>query len=123
KLAHVAPPGPTTHDVSSRKVAERIGVNNGGRVEVKVFGNSQLGGINECLAEIKTGAIDLFVQDIGTVYVVEPDPKSLQIMIFPYVFQSQEHFRKFIRSDLFKTMMARAEKAQNMKYLGYLGDR
>ena len=123
KLGHVAPPGPSTHDVSSKKFAERAGINTGGKVEVKVFGNSQFGGLHEHWAQIKTGAIDLFVQDVSAAFMVEPDPKNFMIMIFPYLFESQEHFHKFLRSDLFKAMMAKVEKAANAKYLGYLGDR
>jgi TRAP-type C4-dicarboxylate transport system substrate-binding protein len=123
KLGHVAPPGPTTHDVSSKKIAERIGVNTGGKVEVKVFGNSQFGGLHEHWGQIKTGAIDLFVQDVSAAFMVEPDPKNFYIMAFPYVFKSQDHFRKFLKSDLFKTMMAKVEKSANVKFIGYLGDR
>jgi TRAP-type C4-dicarboxylate transport system substrate-binding protein len=123
RLGHVGPPGPTTHDLSAKKVAERIGVNTGGKVEVKVFGNSQFGGLHEHWGQIKTGAIDLFDQDISAASMVEPDPKNFEIMLFPYVFHSQDHFRKFVKSDLFKTMMAKVEKAANVKYIGYLGDR
>jgi len=123
KLGHVAPTGPSTHDVSAKKFAERVAANTNGKVEVKVFGNSQFGNLMEHWAQIKTGAIDIFDQDVSASFMAEPKPKNLLIMLFPYVFESQEHFHKFLRSDLFKSMMAKVEKAANIKYLGYAGDR
>lgn len=123
KLGHVAPTGPTTHDVSARKFAERIAENTGNKVEVKVFGNSQFGNIPEHWAQVKSGAIDLMVEDGSASFMVEPEPKNLIIALFPYVFETQEHVHKFYRSELLKLMMAKVEKAANVKYIGYLGDR
>jgi len=123
KLGHVAPVGPTTHDVSAQKFAERVAVNTNGKVEVKVFGNSQFGNLMEHWSQLKVGAIDLFVQDAGAAFMPEPKPKNFIITLFPYVFESQKHFHNFVKSDLFKSMMAKVEKAANIKYLGYAGDR
>jgi len=122
KLGHVWPPG-TANDVGSHKLAEGMASSTKGKVEIKVFGNSQFGNLQEHWAQLKTGAIDLFVQDVGAVFMVEADPKNFMITIFPYLFESQEHFHKFCNSDLLKSMMAKVEKANNLKYLGYLGDR
>jgi tripartite ATP-independent transporter DctP family solute receptor len=123
KLGHVAPPGPTTHDVSAKKFAERVLANTNGKVEIKVFGNSQFGNLFEHWSSIKAGAIDAFVQDYGAAYMVEPDPKNFNITFFPYLFESQEHLQKFCKSELFTTLMERAEKAGNIKWVGYVGDR
>jgi TRAP-type C4-dicarboxylate transport system substrate-binding protein len=122
KLGHVAPTG-TTHDICAKKFAERVAANTGGRVVVKVFGNSQFGTLPEHWGQLKSGAIDLFDQDLGAGFMVEPPPKNFIISIFPYVFETQEHFHRFLRSDLFKSMMGKVEKAANVKYIGYLGDR
>lgn len=123
KLGHVAPLGPTTHDVSAKKFAERVLANTNGKVEIKVFGNSQFGGLHEHWSQIKTGAIDVFVQDVSAAFMVEPDPKNFMIMMSPYTFETQEHFQKFCKSEIFNTMMAKVEKATNVKYVGYVGDR
>jgi TRAP-type C4-dicarboxylate transport system substrate-binding protein len=122
KLGHVAPPD-TTHDVGAKKFAERVAANTGGKVEIKVFGNSQFGTLPEHWGQIKSGAIDLFVQDVGAGFMVEPAPKNFMITLFPYLFDSQEHFHKFIQSPLFETMMDKVEKAANVTYIGYVGDR
>ena len=122
KLGHVWPPN-TTNDVASHRLAELVAANTKGKVEIKVFGNSQFGNLQEHWAQVKTGAIDVFVQDVSAAFMVEADPKNFIIMIFPYLFDSQEHYHKFCGSDLLRSMMAKVEKANNLKYLGYLGDR
>ena len=40
KLGHVAPPK-TIYGVAANKLAERVAVNTGGRLEIKVYGHSQ----------------------------------------------------------------------------------
>jgi len=123
KLGHVAPPGKTVHDVSAKKLAERVAANTGGRVEIKVFGGSQFGSIPEHMAQVKSGAIDLYLEDVSASFMIESPPKNMIIMLFPYLFDSQEHYHKFLRSDLFKSMMGKVEKGGNVKFLGRLGDR
>lgn len=122
KLGHVQPTG-TPYDEASMKFAERIAANTKGRVEIKVFNNSQLGSPQEHWAQLKIGAIDLHVTDVGAASMIEPKPKNLDVMTAPYIFESQADIYKFLRSDLFKTMMAKVEKSNNMKYIGYIGDR
>jgi TRAP-type C4-dicarboxylate transport system substrate-binding protein len=123
KLGHPAPPGPNTHNVSANKLTELIATNTSGKVEVKVFGNSQFGSIQEHFAQIKTGAIDLFLEDACVGYLAEPEPKNFMVVMFPYVFDSQDQVRKFYHSELFKSMVAKIEKAAEAKFIGYLGDR
>jgi len=122
KLGHVAPLG-VTHDIAANKFAELVARESSGRIEIKVHGNSQFGNLQEHWAQIKTGAIDLFLQDAGAAFMVEPPPKNFIITLFPYLFDSQEHFHKFCESELFKKMMAKVEEAAQVKYLGYVGDR
>lgn len=123
KLGHMAIPGPASHDVAARKLAELVATNTSGKVEVKIFGNSQFGSLQEHFAQLKTGAIDLFVEDACAGFLVEPEPKNFVAVMFPYVFDSQEQVRKFWQSDLAKTMMTKVEKAGEIKFLGYIGDR
>jgi TRAP-type C4-dicarboxylate transport system substrate-binding protein len=55
--------------------------------------------------------------------LLEPDPKNFFVNLVPYLFKSMAHFHKYLKSDVFRTMMARAEQAGNIKFVGYLGDR
>ena len=123
RLGHMAPPGPSSHDVAAKKIAELIAANTSGKVEVKVFGNSQFGSLPEHFAQLKTGAIDLFVEDACAGFIVEPEPKNFIVTMFPYVFDSQDHVKKFYRSDLAKSMIAKIENSAGIKFVGYIGDR
>ena len=91
-------------------------------MEVKVFGSSQLGTPPELWVQTKAGIIDLFINEIGTASIVEPEPKNFDVVKAPYLFESQTHFRKFLNSDVFKSMLAKVEKANNLQHIGYLGD-
>lgn len=122
KLGHVGPPK-CIYDVAAFKFAERVAANTGGRVEVGVFGNSQFGTLPEHWAQIKTGAIDLFLSEPSVAFFPESPPKNFLVLFAPYLFETQDHFHKFLRSDLYKSMMAKVEKTSNSKYIGYLGDR
>ena len=123
RLGHMSPPGFSSHDVSAKKIAELVAANTSGKVEVKVFGNSQFGSLQEHFAQLKTGAIDLFVEDACAGFIVEPEPKNFIVTMFPYVFDSQDHVKKFYRSDLAKSMIDKVEKAADIKIIGYIGDR
>jgi TRAP-type transport system periplasmic protein len=122
KLGHTGGPG-TIYDVVSIKWAERVAANAGGKAEIKIFGNSQFGDIPQHWGQVKSGAIDIFMTEPVLCLIIEPEPKNFTIAITPYIFESQEHYRKFVRSDLFRSMMAKVESAGNMKFVGYLGDR
>jgi len=121
KLAHIAPPG-SMYDAAGAKLAERVAANTKGKIEIKIFGNSQLGVAPELWAQLRSGAIDLHVVDVGAVSTVEPDPKNLSILQAPYLFDSQAQCRSFIKSPLGQAMLAKVDTANNMKFLGYLGD-
>jgi TRAP-type transport system periplasmic protein len=121
KLGHVAPPG-SLYDAAATKFAERVGANTKGKVEIKVFGSSQLGTPPEHWVQVKTGVMDFFVNEIGTAAIVEQEPKNFDVVKAPYLFESESHFHKFLGSDLLKSMLSKVEKANGIKNIGYLGD-
>lgn len=122
KLAHVAPPN-TTYDNAALKLAEGVSKYTKGRVEIKVYGSAQLGGTGQQFAQVKAGAIDMVLSDYFAVAMLEPKPKNFFVNLTPYLFRSKKHFHTYLKSDLFREMMVRAEQAGNVKFVGYLGDR
>lgn len=122
KLAHVAPPN-TTYDNAALKLAEGVLSHTKGKVEIKIFNSAQLGGEGQQFAQLKAGAIDMVLSDYFAGAMLEPEPKNFFVNLTPYLFRSLDHFHKYLKSDLFRTMMARAEQAGNIKFVGYLGDR
>lgn len=53
---------PATHPISVRmkEAAEKIQADSGGRVEVRLFPNNQLGGDTDMLAQLRSGALEMF---------------------------------------------------------------
>ena len=103
KLAHVAPPN-TTYDNAALKLAEGVAKYTKGKVEIKIYGSAQLGGEGQQFAQLKAGAIDMVLSDYFAAAMLEPEPKNFFVNLVPY-------------------LMARAEEAGNIKFVGYLGDR
>jgi len=122
KLAHVAPPN-TTYDNAALKFAEGVSKYTKGKVEIKIYGSAQLGGTGQQFAQLKAGAIDMVLSDYFAAAMLEPQPKNFFVTLTPYLFKSKDHFRAYLKSDLFHKMMERAEQAGNIKFVGYLGDR
>jgi tripartite ATP-independent transporter DctP family solute receptor len=122
KLAHVAPPN-TTYDNAAKKLAEGVSKYTKGRVTIKVYGSAQLGGLAQQFAQVKAGAIDMVLSDYFAAALFEPKPKNFFANLIPYLFKTKSAFRAYLKSDLFRAMMQRAEKAGKVKFVGYLGDR
>ena len=122
KLGHVTPSG-SLYDVAATKFSERLAANTRGKAEIIVYGNAQLGSPPEHWVQVKAGVMDFYVEDIGVASVVEPEPKNFDVVKAPYLFESQERFHAFLQSDLFKSMIGKVERANNLKYVSYLGDR
>jgi TRAP-type transport system periplasmic protein len=122
KLGHIAPSG-YSFDVAAKFFADKVASATRGQIRISIFPNAQLGSITEHWAMLRTGDLDLFILDVSTASMVEPPPKNFLVMTSPFLFDSQEQLHKFLKSTLFQQMMAKVEKANNMKYLGYFGDR
>ena len=119
KLAFIAPSpvwGPIA-DFYSKEVAAREP-----NLQVKWFGDGQLGPLPQNFAEVKMGKLDMMLCDSGVLGL----PKGgahFNIVFAPYAFNSQAHMRKFFGSDLFKSMLAETEKEAGLKYVGWVSDR
>jgi TRAP-type transport system periplasmic protein len=119
KLAYIAPipVWGWIADKYSEEVAKRLP-----GLEVKGYGNKQLGNLDQMLAGLKRGKLDLMLTGPGP-YSNTAGGQPFSVMWAPFLFNSQEHFYKFLKSDLFKVMMANMEQAAGVKYIGYVGDR
>jgi TRAP-type transport system periplasmic protein len=121
KLGHVAPPTSTF-----QSAAERFNTNlkalSGGTMEIEIVPGGALGSLVQLWAQLRTGALDMHLIDIGAMTPMK-EARAFNVILMPYVFRDTEHYRHFVESDVFKEMMAEVEKGANIKYIGYLGDR
>jgi TRAP-type C4-dicarboxylate transport system substrate-binding protein len=121
RLAHPVPVGSSIHKWAERFTAtvERL---SGGTIKAEVIGGGVLGGPPEMLAQGRTGKLDLWLLDpVGLMLVREARPFA--VMFAPFLFRDQDHYAKFVASELFQSMMADAETKVGVKFVGILGDR
>lgn len=120
RLGHVAPPG-SLYDRVSTSFAEKVKANSGGTVEVEILGNGVLGAQPQLLSQVRTGVLDFYVIDTSGVSMAK-EARDLQVMLAPYLFRDQAHFRKYIASPVFEDMMGKAGKEIGIKHVGLLTD-
>jgi TRAP-type C4-dicarboxylate transport system substrate-binding protein len=121
RLAHPVPVGSAIHKWAER-FAAKLEALSGGTIKTKVIGGGVLGGPPEMLAQGRTGKLDMWLLDpVGMMLAREARPFS--VMFAPFLFRDQDHYRKFLASDIFKAMAGDAEAKIGIKFVGVLGDR
>jgi tripartite ATP-independent transporter DctP family solute receptor len=120
RMAYVAPP-PVWGPIADR-FAQIVAQKTGDQVKIQSFGGGQLGNLPQNYAGLKTGQIDMMLADTGTLALAKGG-KDFNALFAPYVFRDQAHFRTFMRSAVFREMLARAEPEGGFKYVGYVSDR
>src|SRR5438477_10627166 len=73
---------PASHPMTvfAQKAADRIREESGGRLDVQVFPNNQLGGDTDMLSQLRSGALEFFsVSGVAGVWHVSPDGSVYRI--------------------------------------------
>lgn len=86
KLAHVIAAG-TPIDVAARRFADLVKVRSKGRVEIKVFPASQLGGERAIIEGVQLGTIEMSFTTTGAIGGFAPE---FQVLDLPFLFHSYE---------------------------------
>lgn len=120
RLGHVGPPG-SLYDKVTTSFASKVKAVSGGAMEVEVLGGGVLGAQPQLLSQVRTGALDFYVIDTSGISMAK-EARDLQVLLAPYLFRDQAHFRKFVASPLFEEMMGKAGKEIGVKHLGLLSD-
>lgn len=120
KLGHIRDAEHPTH-MGALLFADLVKEKSDGRITVNVFPNSQLGGIQEMFAQMKTGDLELVYGGINTLAFIKGG-EAYEITAIPFLYRDYEHMRKAMLSDAFKPIMVEAEKATGVKILNITGD-
>lgn len=120
-LAHVAPPQTTFQDAAVR-FRDRLAAISGGTMAVEIVPGAALGNLPELWAQLRSGALDIHLADMGGVIVMR-EGRPFLVMFAPYLFTDQAHFRRFVASEIFAGLVAEVEQAAGVVWLGYVGDR
>lgn len=76
--------------------AEKVKEKSGGDLKIKIFPNAQLGSERDQAEQVVTGALDMAKINGSLAESFEPTFKTISI---PFLFNSTEHMRTFMRSD------------------------
>jgi len=120
KLGHIRAESSPTHK-AALKFAELVGQKTRGDVEIKVFPNSQLGGILDMFTGLKAGSLDLVYGGINT-YAWVKGGEVYQITSVAFLYRDYDHMRRVLLSPVFKPHLEAAEKATGIKVININGD-
>ena len=120
KLGHIRAETSPTHK-AALKFAELVGQKTGGEVEIKVFPNSQLGGILDMFTGLKAGSLDLVYGGINT-YAWVKGGEVYQLTSVAFLYRDYDHMRRVLTSPVFKPHLEAAEKATGIKVININGD-
>ena len=105
KFGHVGAPG-SLFAVSAEEFARRANQRLSGRVEVNVFGSSQLGGDEVMLQKLKLGTLDLALPSTIMSSIVD----SFGLFEMPYLVQDREHLKRIEDEIVWPTLVPEAEE-------------
>lgn len=114
KLGHIAVPS-HPYGQGADKFAELVKEKSGGKIEIKVFPSSQLGGQKDLIEGMVFGAVDMAL--VGTAVLGQFQPQ-ISIFDLPFLFEDRAHAYKSLDSvgmELGKTLEGRG-----IKLLGYM---
>lgn len=120
KLGHIRADTSPTHKAAVR-FAELVAAKTKGDVEIKVFPNSQLGGILDMFTGMKAGSLEMVYGGINT-YGFIKGGEVFQVTAVPFLYRDYDHMRKVLNSPIFLPHLEAAEKATGVRVIAITGD-
>src|SRR5204863_8423442 len=105
KLGHVGEPG-SLLAASSEEYAKRINARLAGKVNVVVYGSSQLGGDKEMLQKVKLGTLDMVLPST----VMSSEVYLFGIFEMPYLVNDREHMKRIEQAVFWPKLAPESEK-------------
>jgi len=109
QLGHIGAEG-SIEDFISNRFAELVKEKSGGKIEITVFGNSQLGGLSDLCDALRYDTLEFALFAAGNLEGVNPKGTILGV---PYLFSGYEHVEKFYQSDAWKGVVKEIADATN----------
>jgi len=93
-----------TETLAARKFAELVGQKSGGRIEVQVFPNGQLGDMKDIIQSVQMGAIEMCRNNPA--WLADAGAKRLNVFSLPFIFDNLEHANRVIDSSIGTELLA-----------------
>jgi tripartite ATP-independent transporter DctP family solute receptor len=120
KLGHIRDLEHPTHKAALR-FAELVGEYSKGRIEIKVFPNSQLGGPKEMFSQLQSGDLEMVYGGINTLaWIGGGEPYEITSM--PFLYRDYDHMRRALNADFFQPVQKQAEESTGIKIVNMAGD-
>ena len=107
RLGHIRDTNHPTH-MAALKFKDMVNQKSGGRIEIKVFPNSQLGGPKEMFAQMQTGDLEMVYGGINTFAWIKGG-EAYEITAIPFLFRDYAHMSKAL---LIRFLQARSGKSR-----------
>ena len=114
KLAHGANDADVTGQ-TALKFKELVGKYSDGRIEVQIYGNNQLGGEQEAVQDLRTGALEAAIVYTGN---LKPMAPSVGVLMLPYMFDKSEAAWKAMDA-VHDELNKRVIKEAGVRFVGY----
>jgi len=108
-------PADSNEGKAFQRFADKVAEFSGGKMEVKVFPNEQLGKTEAVLEQIQAGTVHLYPE--GSAYLAKW-VDDVKYSSAPFMFESREHWAKFMKSDLFQGWLRDIEGKAGVTILG-----
>ena len=120
RLGHIRDTNHPTH-MAALRFKDLVSQKSGGRIEIKVFPNSQLGGPKEMFAQMQMGDLEMVYGGINTFAWIKGG-EPYEITAIPFLFRDYAHMSKALLSDFFKPVQEKAEQETGIKIVTTNGD-
>lgn len=114
KLGHIQSETDFWH-TGSLKFKEEVEAKSNGKIKITIFPNSTLGGDRDMAEGLQIGTVD-FALIAGVLGNFEP---SIQLLELPYLFNSEEQFKKVVHGDVGNEISSRVLKSSNIRILNF----
>lgn len=111
----------STSVLAMQKFADYVKEKTDGKYVVRIFPDGQLGPDREMQQALKMGTLDL-LHATNNAPTLMKEGKNFEATAAPYVFRTQEEYRKFLQTPLHNEMAAALEPGGSY-LVGYAGDR
>jgi tripartite ATP-independent transporter DctP family solute receptor len=95
--------------------ADKVAEYSNGELEVKVYPSEQLGKTEAILEQMQAGTVHVYPE--GSSYLAKWVP-DVKFMSAPFLFDSREHWARFMQSDLVKGWMAEVQDQAGITVIG-----
>lgn len=101
KLAHVLDPSHPVH-LAMEHMAERVDEISGGKVEIQIFPNGQLGSETESIEQAQRGALAMVKTSAAAMEGFLPE---MAVFGLPYLFRGNDHFWKALDAEVGRELL------------------